>query len=197
MRVKLFLTFLFLICFEALCQETVFIKAVENGNGFTKERAGECFIITPNHVVLENFGDVRIVAKNRLELKGELIESFEPDLAILKLEESTNFNCKPWQKNEDINELKQHSFFFDDTIPVDNQKRSRFSFWLENDNTFTGYRCNAPLDRIVVDWDGSSFFCESHLFSDTPPVFNINNKVDVIIISVIIIIIIITIAIYY
>jgi len=80
------------------------------------------------------------------------------------------------EKNEDINELKQHSFFFDDTIPVDNQKRSRFSFWLENDNTFTGYRCNAPLDRIVVDWDGSSFFCESHLFSDTPPVFNINNK---------------------
>ena len=79
------------------------------------------------------------------------------------------------EKNEDINELKQHSFFFDDTIPVDNQKRSRFSFWLENDNTFTGYRCNAPLDRIVVDWDGSSFTCESHLFSDTPPVFNINN----------------------
>lgn len=105
MRSKLFLAFLFLIYFEAWCQETVFVKAVENGNGFTRDRAGECYIITPNHVVLENFGDVRVVAKNRLELKGELIESFEPDLAILKLEKLSNFHCKSWQKIEDLNEV--------------------------------------------------------------------------------------------
>lgn len=80
------------------------------------------------------------------------------------------------EKNENINEFKKHSFFFKDTIPVDNKKRSRFSFWLQNDNSFTGYLCNAPLDRIVVDWDGSAFFCESHLFSDTKPIFNINEK---------------------
>lgn len=80
------------------------------------------------------------------------------------------------KENEDINDFKKHSFFFNDTIPVDNQKKSRFDFWLSNDNTFTGYLCNTPLDRIVIDWDGSCFFCESHLFSDTPPVFNINNE---------------------
>ena len=109
MRDKLLLTFLVLFCFEALCQETVFIKAVENGNGFTRERAGECFIITPNHVVLENFDVVKIVAKNRLELKGELIESFEPDLAILKLEKSTNLNCKSSKKTKNLNEVLENA----------------------------------------------------------------------------------------
>ena len=105
MKSKLFLAFLLLIYCEALCQETVFVKAAENGNGFIRERVGECYIITPNHVVLENLGGIKIVAKNRLELKGELLESFEPDLAILKLEKSANFNCKPWQKNENLNEV--------------------------------------------------------------------------------------------
>ena len=87
------------------------------------------------------------------------------------------------KENENIDEFKEHSFFFNENIPVQEgdgqfKKRSRFDFWLTNDNTFTGCLCSSPLDRLVIDWDGSAFYCESHLFSETPPIFNVNETND-------------------
>ncbi|MFX0556114.1 hypothetical protein ACOCEA_04920 [Maribacter sp. CXY002] len=108
MRLKLLLYSLLLISLKALCQETVFVKAIENGNGFTRQRNGECYIVTPNHVVLENLGGIEIVAKNRLQVNGRLIESFEPDLVIIKLEQSTGLTCKPIQRNEVLNEVLEN-----------------------------------------------------------------------------------------
>jgi organic radical activating enzyme len=83
--------------------------------------------------------------------------------------------------NENINELKKYSFFLDKNIPVvdDNNnksKKSRFDFWLNNENTFTGCKCNTTYDRIIIDWEGSAFFCESHLFSNKKSIFNINEN---------------------
>lgn len=85
------------------------------------------------------------------------------------------------KENENITDFKTHSFFFSENIPVeekngDTKKRSRYDFWLTNDNTFTGCICSSPLDRLVIDWDGSAFYCESHLFSEDKPIFNINNN---------------------
>lgn len=109
MRFKLFLAFSLLVPLTMICQQSVFVKAKQNGNGFSSERNGECYIITPNHVVLENLGNIKIVAKNRLELEGKLIESFEPDLAILKLGKSSNFRCKPLKKLEGLNAVMDNS----------------------------------------------------------------------------------------
>ena len=84
------------------------------------------------------------------------------------------------KENENVDNFKSHSFFFDESIHVEEEhgaikKRSRFDFWLTNDNTFTGCVCATPLDRLVIDWDGSVFYCESHLFSEKAPMFNIND----------------------
>lgn len=108
MKFKLILAFLLLPYFNTLCQETVFVKAKENGNGLIKERAENCFLITPSHVVLETLGDIKIISKNRIEHQGKLVESFEPDLAIIKLESSSDFDCKPWPRIENINETLEN-----------------------------------------------------------------------------------------
>ena len=86
-------------------------------------------------------------------------------------------------ENENIDNFKSHSFFFNESISVEEKngkvkKRSRFDFWLTNDNSFTGCQCSSPLDRLVIDWDGSAFYCESHLFSEETPLFNINDDND-------------------
>jgi hypothetical protein len=86
-------------------------------------------------------------------------------------------------ENENIDEFREHSFFFNECIPVEEKdgkikKRSRYDFWLTNDNSFTGCVCSSPLDRLVIDWDGSVFYCESHLFSEKLPIFNINSMND-------------------
>lgn len=79
-------------------QETVFVKGDENGNGFSRSRYGKCYVITPNHVVASS-GSINIINKKRLKLKGRLIESFEPDLAVLEIEDSEGFNCEEWELN--------------------------------------------------------------------------------------------------
>lgn len=109
MKLKLFLAFLFFVPLRSLGQQTVFVKADENGNGFLREGNGECYVITPNHVVFENMGDIRIIAKNRLELKARLIESFDLDLAILRLHTSQDFECTPFQKTKRVSEVLENA----------------------------------------------------------------------------------------
>ena len=85
MKLKLCIAFLLLTYFNTLCQETVFVKAKENGNGLIKERAEECFFITPNHVVLETLGDIKIISKSRIEHRESLLRVLSQTLQLLSL----------------------------------------------------------------------------------------------------------------
>lgn len=76
-------------------QNSVFIKSTENGNGILQQRYGECYVITPQHVVKS--GDAIIIDENRYESKAELKEVFQPDLALLKAENSGGLACLDWQ----------------------------------------------------------------------------------------------------
>lgn len=97
------LLFLFFLLY-ATGQESVFVKAIENGNGLLHERQGECFVITPNHVVSEFMGDIVIHSKNRVESKGRLFESYEPDIAIIRLTTNSQV-CKPYKTVANIKEI--------------------------------------------------------------------------------------------
>ncbi len=102
----LILLFLSQIAFP---QETVFVKGKEKGNGILIERSGECFVISPHHVVYEFMGDIMISDKNRVESTGKLIEIFEPDLAIIRIVSGGSQNCASLKVTEDFNNILSNS----------------------------------------------------------------------------------------
>lgn len=91
-----FFTFLILILNIQyfFSQQTVFVKGKEKGNGLLIERKGECFVITPHHVVFEYSKEILISDKDRVNSKGILIQVFDPDLAIIRIESGGVQYCK-------------------------------------------------------------------------------------------------------
>lgn len=87
----------------------VFIKAKEKGNGFLKEKSGECFAILPNHVTSNYLGNISILNKQRVKSYGRLIETYEPDLAILRIKKGGKQKCSSWQLVEDFNTILSNS----------------------------------------------------------------------------------------
>lgn len=76
----------------------MFVEATENGQGLLRERNGECFVVTPKHVV-EGSGDVTVVAAGRLEAAGRLDTTFTEDVAILRVVDRGRFACgAPWDE---------------------------------------------------------------------------------------------------
>lgn len=74
-------------------QQPVFVKSNEIGNGILVNRAGECFVITPEHVVFETSSDILIKTKDKVNLSARLLEAYDSDLAILRLKNSKDFSC--------------------------------------------------------------------------------------------------------
>lgn len=98
-----FTSFLFyLFVFTTVAQESVFVKALENGNGLLKTLNNECYVIAPSHIVSEYLGDISVIAKNRIKQLGKLEESFEPDLSVIHLQQNGNQICKSYRKTEEI-----------------------------------------------------------------------------------------------
>jgi hypothetical protein len=95
----------FFLCFPLFCfgQETVFVKSNEIGNGIVFERAGECFVITPSHVVSESVGDILIKNKNKVNVIATLDGIYASDLAILRISKSSNSICANWEVSEQFN----------------------------------------------------------------------------------------------
>jgi organic radical activating enzyme len=136
------------------------------------------FMYNKHKCVMDDFNTaIKLLGLEHCEI-SPLIDSRVSQPKDSNIDELEYINNK-----ENINSLKSHSFFFNECIPVQQKngsllKKSRFDFWINNDNVFTGCKCYTPLDRLVIDWDGSAFYCESHLFSESNPIFNINNKND-------------------
>lgn len=87
----------------ALAQE-VFIRVGEQrGQGVLRPRGEEYMVLTPHHVVKQALGSIEIIGPYGLRAKGTLQQTFEPDLAILRIEEGS-LDCRSWSVPADFDE---------------------------------------------------------------------------------------------
>lgn len=87
----------------------VFVEAAENGQGLLRERNGECFVVTPKHVV-EGSDAITIVASGRLEAGARLDATFAEDVAVLRVVDRGRFGCAfPWDEAAGLDELLRDS----------------------------------------------------------------------------------------
>lgn len=74
----------------------VFVRASDEGRGMLRARSGECFLITPYHVV-EYVDRVTLVGLGRREAEAQLETTYQEDVALLRVSRSTPMDCGgPW-----------------------------------------------------------------------------------------------------
>lgn len=83
----------------------MFVEATDNGQGLLRERNGECFVVTPKHVV-EGSHEVTVVAEGRIEAAARLDTTFTEDVAILRVVDRGRFACGfPWDEARGLDEV--------------------------------------------------------------------------------------------
>lgn len=107
---KIFLLpYLLILFFQySIAQNNLYVEAKEKGNGFFKEKNGNCYIITPYHVVSNSNGKITVLDKNRNSFYAELLEVYEPDLAVLKLHENKLVECLNSKHNEQFESILEN-----------------------------------------------------------------------------------------
>ncbi len=69
---------------SAVAGDRVFVRGSEEGRGVLRERNGECFVITPEHVV-DSSARIRVIDEKRHEVSARFEASYAPDLTVLRL----------------------------------------------------------------------------------------------------------------
>jgi len=94
---KVLLSILCLIVFfQIQAQESVYLETVEHGRGLLKSRSGECFVITPAHVVNESMSKISIIGNKNVLSGGNLVQELSSDLAIVRIIDGGTQNCTTW-----------------------------------------------------------------------------------------------------
>ncbi|MBT8316915.1 MAG: hypothetical protein HKP59_04770 [Lutibacter sp.] len=94
---KVLLSILCLIVFfQIQAQESVYLETVEHGRGLLKSRSGECFVITPAHVVNESMSKISIIGNKNVLSGGNLVQELSSDLAIVRIVDGGTQNCTTW-----------------------------------------------------------------------------------------------------
>ena len=101
--------FLQIFNLDVFSQETMFVFGKEKGNGMLIERSGECFVLSPHHVVYDYTGEITLYNKDRIKSIGKLIQVFDPDIAIIRIEKGGTQNCLPWKVNDSFNMILNNS----------------------------------------------------------------------------------------
>lgn len=140
-------------------QESVFLKAREKGNGILVERAGECFIICPFHVVDSFSGNILISDANRVVSQGVFVEAAEPDLAILRLVSGGSQQCNtidvPTNFNSIINSISDGFIEYRDELGIANMMHVNI---IAKDAVGLAVVPKINTDQIVKGMSGSSFY---------------------------------------
>ena len=103
--------FLIVIVFQFQAQETVFVESTQKGKGILKSRSGECFVITPEHVVSEDASVLSIIGSKNVLSKGELVQSYGEgiDLAIVRVVGGGAQNCTNWSVPKNYTSMLNNS----------------------------------------------------------------------------------------
>ncbi len=97
-HIKYFVLLLIIgIVFQLQAQETVVIESSQMGRGILKSRSGECFVITPQHVVKGDVSTLNIIGSKNVLSNGKLVQEMEKlDLAIVRVTDGGTQNCTNW-----------------------------------------------------------------------------------------------------
>ena len=164
MRGQLSVCLLLLFPFLTFAQETVFIKSNEIGNGIICERAGECFVITPDHVVSESVSDILVSNANRINSTANLIEAYETDLAILRISKSSNAICENWDISDQFNKAIDNmstgfieyldEFGISNMVHVNITSKDQTSFIIIPQNANIGFRKGMSGSSFYINYQG-------------------------------------------
>ena len=97
----------------------VFIQATEQGQGRLRSSGGDCFVIAPDHVVMDEV-DIEVVDSKRGRGFGWYAKSFPQDVGIVQLDKKKGLDCSdPWpdgaglrvwlEKAHDVTVVQIHS----------------------------------------------------------------------------------------
>ena len=86
-----------MVFFQLFAQESVFLQSTQKGRGLLKSRSGECFVITPAHVVKGAVSKINITGYKNVLSEGNLVQELEGvDLAIVRIIGGGTQNCTTW-----------------------------------------------------------------------------------------------------
>lgn len=135
----------------------VHVQGAETGQGVLRARGTECFVITPFHVVEASLATIGIVGEVAVRAQSQLERRYAADLAILRIDGTTNLACASWPSPPDLDALlATYNAGFILTRESDGSL-SRMSVALRASDTDSIYvRPTAADDRITRTMSGSS-----------------------------------------
>lgn len=141
-------------------QQPVYVKAREEGTGILKTRLGECFVITPAHVAgKKGNGSLQIIGARNVLSKGEVLEIYPPDLAIIRIVERSNQNCEDWTVDSNYDKILTESMEGSlEFIQNNGAVKSMKVFISKKDDIQITVRPYLPNDQIKKGMSGSSLF---------------------------------------
>lgn len=80
----------------------VWVQGQSIGQGALRARGRECVVVTPHHVIGEAppvF--ILVIGPDGLTTRGTVAASYEPDLAVVRLDDSNPFPCGAWRSGFD------------------------------------------------------------------------------------------------
>jgi hypothetical protein len=93
-----------LITLAAPASGQVFVRALEDGQGLLRDRNGTCFVITPQHVIVDAY-DVEVVTEGRLRADATVETEYPGDIALLRVAGPSSLPCPPfWDNPPDLSE---------------------------------------------------------------------------------------------
>lgn len=136
--------------------EPVFVKAREHGRGLLRERNGECFVITPHHVVGDE-SRITIVARGRIERLARNETVYGGDVALLRLESERPLGCSPfWDTGEKLDEaLRKNSEGVITSLNEDGSVERRAVHVTSYDERLIIVRPDSERDRFHKGLSGS------------------------------------------
>ncbi|HLV18809.1 MAG TPA: hypothetical protein VKY70_15240 [Pseudomonas sp.] len=80
----------------------VLVEGLESGQGVLRARSGECFAVTPTHVVGMGLG-LEVVTAERVRAPAELITDFGDDIAVIRVDARGRIDCgMGWPREESL-----------------------------------------------------------------------------------------------
>lgn len=156
---RYFTGLLMFVSHNAIGQQSVYIDAREKGTGVLKSRTGECFVITPAHVVKNENRPFLIRGARNVLSKGEFLREYQPDIAIVRVMDGGTQNCEDWNAVSNYEKvLAESNEGFLETAQTNGGIKSMKVVISEKDETYITIRPHFSNDQIVKGMSGSLLF---------------------------------------
>ncbi len=151
-----------LVSSSAMAQQSVFVRAGEEGQGLLRARGSECFVILPWHVVEDGSGSADIIALRGLRGSAELELSDEAnDLAVMRIGQG-NFACAPWADAVSVEAIRSADGYLRVVEETGTERRVPVTI-RETDSRYITVRLRDPADAIMKSRSGAALIADSRV----------------------------------